>query len=296
MLSLESILGQPDQVTRVMPEKMNSPLTQAFSPHDHVEPGDQIYVGIVASHSLVGDYLCNLIKSNNKMLPVILGDGAKSVTGLLPDANTVVLIDLCGLPLPASEYLGHLSAAIPNCSFLALDRAREEMEVARFLREGFSGFIRHDEVLCVLGPAISAIAEGRIWTSPEVIRLYMNLTSKRTAAYGIGIEMLTVREHQVMELLRMRYSNKEIAGLLKISESTVKFHVSNVLMKSNVNHRRDLTETEPGSGTAPWFPADLPEKFGTPVKLTSSTTNGNGSARSKLQGQEWLSKNEKTGS
>jgi DNA-binding NarL/FixJ family response regulator len=296
MLSLESIKASLMRVTLVMPEKMISPHTQGFTPQDQTEPGDRIYVGVVASHSLVGNYLCNLIKSNKKMLPVILADGAQSATGLPPHANTVVLIDLCGLPLPASEYLGHFSATIPNCSFLALDRSRDEIEVARLLRAGFSGFIRHDDASCVLDPAISAIAEGRIWTSPEVIRMYMNLTSKRTVLYGIGIEMLTVREHQVMELLRMRYSNKEMAGLLKISESTVKFHVSNVLMKSNVNHRRDLTDTESGSGTAPWSPANLPEKFGTPVKLAPSTTNGTGGTRSKLQAQEWLSKNEKTGS
>jgi DNA-binding NarL/FixJ family response regulator len=279
-----------------MPGKTIPPHIRDLSPQSQVEPGDQQYVGIVAAHSLVGHYLCYLIKSNSKMLPVILAaDGAKNPTGLPAHANTVVLIDLCGLPLPASEYLGHFGAAMPNCSFLALDRARDEIEVARLLRAGFSGFIRHDEALCVLGPAISAIAEGRIWTSPEVIRIYMNLTSKRTVAYGIGTEMLTVREHQVMELLRRRYSNKEMAGLLKISESTVKFHVSNVLMKSNVNHRRDLSETELGSSGAPWFPANLPEKFGTTVKLGPSTANGNSGARSKLQAQAWLSKDAKTG-
>ena len=279
-----------------MPEKMIFPQTQDFSPQNQTEPGDRIYVGVVASHSLVGNYLCHLLTSNKKMVPVILADGTKSATGLPSNANTVVLIDLCGLPLPASEYLGHFSATIPDCSFLALDRSRDEIEVAWLLRAGFSGFIRHDEASGVLGPAISAIAEGRIWTSAEVIRMYMNLTSKRTMLYGIGLEMLTVREHQVMELLRMRYSNKEMASLLKISESTVKFHVSNVLMKSNVNHRRDLTDTESGSGTPPWSPANLPEKFGTPVKLKPSTTNGNGGVRSKLQTQEWLNKDAKTGS
>lgn len=279
-----------------MPEKVIFPHTQGFSLQDQTEPEDRIYVGVVASHSLVSKYLCHLLTSNKKMVPVILAEGAKSATGLPSHANTVLLIDLCGLPLPASEYLGHFSATIPDCSFLALDRSRDDIEVARLLRAGFSGFIRHDEASCVLGSAISAIAEGRIWTSPEVIRMYMNLTSKRPMLYGTGVEMLTVREHQVMELLRMRYSNKEMASLLKISESTVKFHVSNVLMKSNVNHRRDLTDTESGSGTPQWSPANFPEKFGIPLKLKPSITNGKGGIRSKLQTQQWLNKNAKTGS
>lgn len=213
---------------------------------------DQISVGIVASHSLVSHYLCDLIKSNN-MMPVLLADGTKSGTGFPSHANTVVLIDLCGLPLPTSEYLNHFRAVLSNCSFLALDRGRNEVEVAGFLRIGFSGFISHDDVLCLLGPAINAIAEGGIWTSPEVIRIYMNLTSKLTPA-------LTFREHQVVELLRRRYSNKEMASLLRISESTVKFHVSNVLMKLNVSDRRDLTEDRIGDPAQRSVPGKLPRK------------------------------------
>ena len=188
--------------------------------------------------------MCDLVESNSNMMPLILTDETKSGFGLSSRGSTVVLIDLWGLPLPTSEYLRHFSAVIPRCSFLALDRARNGIEVARFLRAGFSGFLRHDDALRLLVPAIIAIAEGRIWASPEIIRIYMNLTSKRTMADRVGIESLTVREHQIMELLRRRYSNKEMASLLNVSESTVKFHVSNVLMKSNVKRRRDLMETE----------------------------------------------------
>jgi DNA-binding NarL/FixJ family response regulator len=268
-----------------MPEKMIAPQDRFFSPRNQIETIDQISVGIVASHSLVSHYLCDLIKSNN-MMPVLLADGTKSGAVFPSHTNTVVLIDLCGLPLPTSEYLNHFRAVISNCSFLALDRGRNEVEVAGFLRAGFSGFISHDDVLCLLGPAINAIAEGRIWTSPEVIRIYMNLTSKLIPA-------LTLREHQVVELLRRRYSNKEMASLLRISESTVKFHVSNVLMKLNVSDRRDLTKTESGIRHSALFPAIFPEKFGTPGP--SAITVSAASDRS-YKIRNGLIKNAKTGS
>lgn len=182
------------------------------------------------------------------MKPMVLADITKSASLVPSDGKVVIIIDVWGLPLPTSQYLDHLSAAIPKCAFLALDRPRNGIEVARFLRAGFSGFINYDETLYLLGPAINAIAQGRVWTSPEIMRIYMNLTSNRAVLHRGGMEALTVREHQVMELLRRRYSNKEMANLLKISESTVKFHVSNVLMKLNLCDRRDLTdmETTPG--------------------------------------------------
>ena len=261
-----------------MLKKTIPPQTQSSSSQDQIRTADRIYVGVVASHQLASHYLCDLVESNDNMMPVILTDETKIGFGLSSRGNTVVLIDLWGLPLPSSKYLQHFSAAIPGCSFLALDRARNGIEVANFLRTGFSGFLRHDDALRLLVPAIIAIAEGRIWASPEVIRIYMNLTSKRTMADGVGIETLTVREHQIMELLRRRYSNKEMASLLNISESTVKFHVSNVLMKSKVNRRRDLMETE----SAPRLPVCIkpPHKIGATAIKVAPIANGH---RRKLQ-------------
>ena len=218
---------------------------------DHVEAASQIYIGVIAWHILAAHYLAELVEANHNMSAVILTEGIKSAIAFPRHARVVILIDLWGLPLPMSDYLDAFSAAIPRCAFLAVDRARNGVDVVRFLRTGFAGFITHDEAIDGLGTAIQAVAEGHVWTSPEVMRIYMNLTSHRTAAGGEGAATLTSRENQVLDLLRWRYSNKEMAMLLRISESTVKFHVSNVLMKLNVNDRRDLRDNESFYGPKP---------------------------------------------
>lgn len=211
---------------------------------DHAEAPSQIYVGVFAWHLLAARYLVELVEANHNMSAVILTDDVKSATPFPAHARVVILIDLWGLPLPTSDYLAVFSAAIPRCAFLAVDRARNVTDVARLLHTGFTGFINHDEAIDGLGTAIQAVAAGYVWTSPEVIRIYLNLTSHGTAARGERAATLTSRENQVLDLLRRRYSNKEMATLLKISESTVKFHVSNVLMKLNVSDRRDLRDNE----------------------------------------------------
>lgn len=211
---------------------------------EQVVPGGQVHIGIVTGHTLAAYQLVELIKVNHDTVPVILADGARSATDLPPNVRVVIVIDLYGLPLPTSEYLEAFAVAIPGCAFLALDRPRNEIDVAQLLRAGFDGFISHNEALYLLGQAISAVAKGDVWTSPGVIRTYMNLTSRRRITPGASHEMLTVRESQILELLRRRYSNKEMATFLRISESTVKFHVSNVLMKLNASNRRDLTDHE----------------------------------------------------
>ena len=201
-----------------------------------------IHVGLVVFHSLAAHHLAELVRVN-KMVPVVLTDHVK-IAHLFPAGQrVVVLIDLWGLPLPLTEYLDRLAAAIPGCAFLALDSAKPEIEVARLLHSGIAGFITHSESSQVLGAAIEAVAAGRIWASREIIRIYVELTSQRFTVSS-GVEMLTARENQVLELLRKRYSNREMAQVLRISESTVKFHVSNVLMKLKAHHRRDLVNTD----------------------------------------------------
>src|SRR5262249_2335590 len=176
---------------------------------DRVELATQIHIGIIASHLLAAHHLIDLVRVNQNMLPVILRNGVKSATVFPARARVVILIDLWGLPLPTSDYLDAFNAVIPRCVFLGLDRARSGIEVARFLRTGFAGFIPHEEALYRWGAAISAVAEGRAWTSPEVMRIYMNLPSERTTGRGHGVATLTSRENQVLDLLRRRYSNKE---------------------------------------------------------------------------------------
>lgn len=226
-------------------QKTSATQTESVGQKSKLEEPTLIYVGIFSFHTLAAHYLVELVRRNLNMTAVVLSHDLESAHLFPPESAAVILIDLWDLPLPTGEYLETFGRAIPRCVFLALDRARDRTDIAQLLRAGFSGFISHDEALYLLGPAIEALAQHRIWTSPEVIDLYMNLTSQRTVFRGARVEMLTVRENQILDLLRRRYSNREIASFLDISESTVKFHVSNVLMKLNASNRRDLANTEP---------------------------------------------------
>jgi DNA-binding NarL/FixJ family response regulator len=202
----------------------------------------QLHVGLIVSHSLVAKYLCDcLLGLNMNCNPVLLQDPVVATTILPPHAQSVILVDLHDLPLPVSTYLDAFSVMFQSSAFLALDDSREVSDVAALLLSGFSGFVSYDQVPDLLGPAIASVVKGEIWVTPDVMRKYMTMTSHRSPVSDFGIEVLTKRESQIRDLLQKRYSNKEIAALLGICESTVKFHVSNVLAKLNATGRRDLT-------------------------------------------------------
>lgn len=60
---------------------------------------------------------------------------------------------------------------------------------------------------------------------------------KRTLADGMGASALTAREHEVLALLALGLSNRQIAKRLTVSIHTVKFHVNSILAKLNVDTR-----------------------------------------------------------
>jgi DNA-binding NarL/FixJ family response regulator len=211
-------------------------------------PAGQLHVGLIVSHSLVANYLCDLLLGLDMNLhPVLLQDPVLASSMLPPHSQHVILFDLHDLPLPVSTYLDTFSVVSQTSAFIGLDQAREVNEIADLLLSGFSGFLSYDQVPELLGPAIASVVKGETWVTPDVMRKYMIMTSHRPLLSDTGTEVLTKRESQIRDLLKKRYSNKEIAMLLGICESTVKFHVSNVLAKLNASGRRDLTPN--GTGT-----------------------------------------------
>ncbi len=83
------------------------------------------------------------------------------------------------------------------------------------------------------------------------------------AGLAIGCDVpLSPREREVLESVLRNQSNKEIAALLNVSERTVKFHVSSLLVKFNVHNRAGLMREAPVN----LLPAEEPDTlFGVPI-------------------------------
>jgi DNA-binding NarL/FixJ family response regulator len=199
-------------------------------------------VVIVTSHILTAYYLRDLvIHLNINTDPMILSAHEMHSEKLPSETGMVVVIDLQDLPYPTSTYIDAFGSERQDPAFLAIGLPHNSVDVATLLLIGFTGFVCHSDVPALLGSAIRSIVQGQTWATPEVMKTYLNLTSRRTVT-EMGTEILTYRERQIFELLRKRYSNREMAQFLGISESTIKFHVSNVFSKLNVSRRRDLSK------------------------------------------------------
>jgi len=173
-------------------------------------------------------------------------DGAQAAelaAQLLPD---VVLLDLV-MPgvdgLTALETLAEHGLAERALVVTSFGEYRSALPA---LRAGARGYISKEVDPAALATAVRAVAAGHVLLGPQVAEA---LTAQAAAgAHGAGQRsglalgaerepQLTVREREVLDLIAVGRSNREIAKTLTLAEKTVKTHVSNVLMKLGVADR-----------------------------------------------------------
>lgn len=159
--------------------------------------------------------------------------------------DTVFVVDASGLEVPLKEWLIHLRERSLNPKFLVLDQDKSTEQIVRILVMGGHGFLPDFEVPKDLGRAVRSVAANQFWVRPEVLHAFLREAARALGKHAQSPDTITPREEEILELIRKRLSNGEIAQLLRIRVSTVKFHVSNILSKLQATDRRALIESAP---------------------------------------------------
>lgn len=173
-------------------------------------------------------------------------DGAEAVKlarQLKPD---ILLLDLAMPRHPGLEALRELSSG-PGSSGLRvilLTAAAEKAQIVEALQLGARGVVLKDSATQLLLKSIEAVMSGEYWVGREsVSNLVLYL---RNLVQSSGEEAkqrkfgLTPRELEIVSAVVAGYANKEIAEYFKISEDTVKHHLSNIFDKVGVSTRLEL--------------------------------------------------------
>jgi NarL family two-component system response regulator LiaR len=160
-------------------------------------------------------------------------DGAEALkltAQLRPD---VVLMDLLMPVMDGISATAAIRREVPDTEVVALTSVLEDNSVVDAVRAGAIGYLLKDTEAHELRRAIKAAAGGQVQLSPQVAtRLLREVRTPNKSR-----ESLTERETDVLRLLALGKSNKEISQALSISEQTVKTHVSHILDKLGVPSR-----------------------------------------------------------
>lgn len=115
-------------------------------------------------------------------------------------------------------------------------------EIWPAVRVGIDGYVQEVDRPEDIIAAIRSVASGDAWLSPPIARRFLdycrdNVVERSESAASVP---LTPRERGVIEFIALGLSNAEVAAELRLSESTVKTHVSRMLHKLGLRDRTQL--------------------------------------------------------
>jgi len=192
---------------------------------------------IIASNRLAGKYLVHLLAKHPFARPILCEQLPQP---RLRSRLTVFVLEGSFVPLPLRECLRRLRLLFSKGRFIVVNRAQPDEEIMRLLTLGVHGFVEHSRVAEALADAVRMVAAGHLWIPKGLLQAHVQMNADATQRSAGGFRSLTPREMEVLELVRHRLSNKEIAEVLRVRESTVKYHLSHMLAKLRVGGRREL--------------------------------------------------------
>jgi DNA-binding NarL/FixJ family response regulator len=168
------------------------------------------------------------------------GDGRTAVSEARRHVPEVVLMDVRMPGLDGIAATREIVAVSPEIKVAILTTFEQDDYIFGALNAGASGFLLKRTKPEELIAAIHTLAAGDSLLSPSVTRKVIEQMTEQPLvdrSSAERLDLLTLREREVLELIAAGLSNGEIAATFVIEESTVKTHVKRILMKLRLRDR-----------------------------------------------------------
>jgi DNA-binding NarL/FixJ family response regulator len=202
-----------------------------------------IRILLADDHAVVRDGVRALLEKQSDMAVVAEAADGREAAQLaeehLPD---VVVMDI-GMPsLNGIDATRRILAAHPQVGVVILSMHQDESYVLRSLKAGAKGYLLKDSLRSDVLDAIRAVAQGRSYLTRKISRMMQEDYIREMEQRGLddSYDLLTDREREVLQLAAEGKPNKEIAGSLNISVTTVETHRTHILQKLGLHSVSEL--------------------------------------------------------
>ena len=183
-------------------------------------------------------------------------DGEEAVSRALEMHPDVILMDITMPGVDGLEATRRLRVLCPKCLILALTVHDDKQYFMQMLAAGASGYITKQAAGDDLIAAIHTIYAGNVFLQPALARWlledYQRLASQSATqpsvltegneANVIGLDVLSLRERQVLELVANGLNNQQIGQQLALSPKTIARHRERIMHKLNMHSRTELVK------------------------------------------------------
>ena len=209
-----------------------------------------IRILIADDHALVRSGLHSILEMEPDL--AVVGeaqDGHEALALAQETLPDIVLMDIKMGDWDGVTATRRIRSSVPSTRVIVLTNHDQDELVFSSIRAGASGYLLKEVTSVQLANAIRTVADGFSLIYPSIAaRVLDEFGRLRTGPLGgaspadatEGYHDLTAREREVLQLIAQGRSNKEIASELRISERTVKTHVSNIFGKLELSDRTQV--------------------------------------------------------
>jgi two-component system response regulator NreC len=184
------------------------------------------------------------------------GNGEEAVSRAMATNPDLILMDITMPGVDGLEATRRLRVLCPSCLILALTVHDDKQYLMQMLAAGASGYITKQAAGDDLIAAIHTIYAGNVYLQPALARWLLEdyqrlarqtanqpmLSTETDETNVIGLDVLSLRERQVLELVAHGMNNQQIGQQLTLSPKTISRHRERIMHKLNMHSRTELVK------------------------------------------------------
>jgi two-component system response regulator DevR len=201
-------------------------------------------VYVMAENRLLRETLVRLFRKRSEIS--IVGDTCCSdsaIENIVYAKTDLLLLDCFNTKPMPDDWLTDLQESIPEVKIILFGMDEDPDVFLRAVRRGVAGYVLKSASATDLLDAVRTVAQGEAACPPKFCKvLFKTLadgTTEEKDERSISQFDLTQRQRQLMSLVAMGLSNKEIAANLNLSEFTVKNHIYRVMKQVDAQNRHE---------------------------------------------------------